>query len=1473
MALAEATVRVTLDVAHFERELREKVKQAANRAGRDFDKEMKAQLAASGRNASTAFREAARTGMVRAGRDAARDFDLTFQQGLSQTGGKVAQRLGQGLQVQVGRAGVDAGRRFATNLANTLGSAGGQVGSALLTAITARLSNGGTKLATGLTKGLQPAAVAAAGSAGRSAARSFNLSFGVGTAGVGRPVLAAFALIGSAMIEAIRPALSIVSTLPGLFFAVTSAALITAAATKGIGDAFKAVASGDLDKITESMAALSPAAQSFVREFSAFRPQIRALRREIQDAFFNQLSGQVTDLATAFTGRLRPSVVSVADAMGNVSRSFLEVLTSARGIEDLRAIFRGTSDFLNQLAPGLGKLTQGLLDFSAASAPGLNSIGRAFRDLLTDAGTFLTRAADSGQALAWVEGGIIGVRNLAAAIGDIIDAFGVLFAAVRPLTFALAQIADFITDLIGLFGQLPGPLQTAAIAALLFARSGLPETFARMNAQANPLITTMTQMGRSYGTAFAAVQQFNAGASILGRTLGTVRNGFGAAADAALRMASVTRGAVLGTASAVETALTRSTSFLQGAYIRAGIEATSAASTIGSAFSRTSLFLQGAFIRAGIEAADAGNTMQRALTRTATAADTAGQSLRGGLLAATERVVGAATAAGRALQTGLVNSVAAIPAASQAASRAMQTGLIRASIETENAFNRVSRVVDNARDTLRAGLVPTTFAIERGMIRAGIAAENFGDTLRYGLARAVAGAETAATGLATTVRTGLTTATIAAGGAARSFGQSMSTGVLRPLYDAGVAYRTASTSVRDFATAQTALTTPLGQTATLASRVRDGFTNLVAATQGSGAAIRSLASGPLTAAGEGLRNLGSIAAGTGAALTKGIGSAVGGLVNAFGGPWGLAIAGAGIALSLLASSQDKARQAAAQHAADVSKLTDTLDRQTGAVTAATLAQATQQFSQNAAGDSARRLGINLKLVSEAAIGGADAQRELDAALRASAKGALQQQGDLELLELQAKNLGIPLDTLIDALLGNASAMKTLEGATAGTDARFSTILETGRRLIPDQAALGQAVENTSNSLGDHASRMREAAAAMTPAQVAALKYADILGVLGDKTSDVDKKARALNEALNILAGGTVSAEVAQGRFTELLGSLDERLGDTVKGLGDLNAEMLVSGGRINTSTAAGAFLVNTYEQLTSSLSSTVASTLEAGRATGDLDGAYLKIAKQTQEARAQFIQTATAMGLPATQAEALADAYGLIPAQVLTTVTDQGSAQNTEFKIAAVYAQIKNLPLNTPVRVQGLTEDAQRQLRDVGLKVEAIPGSKDVKVTATTKEAVNSLQGLINRFSGTVINFVASIFDGNAIGNIVPNATGNVLRFAHGGKHLRKMSANRADIVGPNTWRVIGDRATHDEAYIPINSSARSRSLLVETARRMGFALLADGGVLGGSRRGGGGGLNVAAGAIVINAPFADPGLVARATVNELARQVGAVGR
>lgn len=74
---------------------------------------------------------------------------------------------------------------------------------------------------------------------------------------------------------------------------------------------------------------------------------------------------------------------------------------------------------------------------------------------------------------------------------------------------------------------------------------------------------------------------------------------------------------------------------------------------------------------------------------------------------------------------------------------------------------------------------------------------------------------------------------------------------------------------------------------------------------------------------------------------------------------------------------------------------------------------------------------------------------------------------------------------------------------------------------------------------------------------------------------------------------------------------------------------------------------------------------------------------------------------------------------------------------------------------------------------------------------------------------------------LVHQAVGGVVRpFAAGGIAGLTPMRPVAQVVPPNTWRLVGDRMSGDEAYIPLNGSGRSRAILREAANRMGFTVI-----------------------------------------------------
>jgi hypothetical protein len=126
--------------------------------------------------------------------------------------------------------------------------------------------------------------------------------------------------------------------------------------------------------------------------------------------------------------------------------------------------------------------------------------------------------------------------------------------------------------------------------------------------------------------------------------------------------------------------------------------------------------------------------------------------------------------------------------------------------------------------------------------------------------------------------------------------------------------------------------------------------------------------------------------------------------------------------------------------------------------------------------------------------------------------------------------------------------------------------------------------------------------------------------------------------------------------------------------------------------------------------------------------------------------------------------------------------------------------------------------------INGVPGSHDTNINAVdhASPVIQYVAGLLNTIHDvtSTITTIYRTITGGAEGYVLsPMADGAVLPMARG-DNLSRMSGSSAQIVPPNTWRVIGDRMSGDEAFIPITNSARSQAILGETANRMGFALM-----------------------------------------------------
>lgn len=236
------------------------------------------------------------------------------------------------------------------------------------------------------------------------------------------------------------------------------------------------------------------------------------------------------------------------------------------------------------------------------------------------------------------------------------------------------------------------------------------------------------------------------------------------------------------------------------------------------------------------------------------------------------------------------------------------------------------------------------------------------------------------------------------------------------------------------------------------------------------------------------------------------------------------------------------------------------------------------------------------------------------------------------------------------------------------------------------------------------------------------------------------------------------------------------------------------------------------------------------------DAASLISAAQQADQQVQSIPvehkvmiTGDASGATSAASQATSSLGSVVDKSVTISATDNvtAAANAATAALNAIADKNVNITANNSAALNAI-QAVQSGLQSLQDKVITISVNDQASsVIANIANQINSLQN--RTITITTVYQTVGAPPGGAMGMIYQpmakggitysRSFGNLLPMAGGGMaspRLRPMSAGMATIVQPNTWRIIGDRASGAEAFIPINRSPRSRALLHETARRMG---------------------------------------------------------
>lgn len=447
-----------------------------------------------------------------------------------------------------------------------------------------------------------------------------------------------------------------------------------------------------------------------------------------------------------------------------------------------------------------------------------------------------------------------------------------------------------------------------------------------------------------------------------------------------------------------------------------------------------------------------------------------------------------------------------------------------------------------------------------------------------------------------------------------------------------------------------------------------------------------------------------IAAGTAAAAATGLRAVGTGLIGALGGPFGLAITGTIVALGLFAAANAKSKADVAAHQAQISSLTDALKQSQGAFNQAAIEQLASTDAFKTASEGAKQFGISLAELTNAATSG-----------------------------------GAPLEGLRAKLqaIVEANSQFIVEGEFTST--RLNEQGQAAQKALTDLDALVGVVNASKQSYADFAAAVDKADGSMVNGAESGATLKTALDTLGDAASSADEKTRALTDALDALSGGQVSAEKANARLNESMAGIGESFAAAGREARAAGTGILSASGAINTTTEAGRELLTETTDLSRNMSDTAQAAFTAAGGFGNLAPATTAARDAAQRAKDAFIEAATAAGLNAQQAEALAVRYGLVPDSVVTLITANGLTQ-VEQELLQLKTRMDQVPTAKTITVQTLSSEARQQLEALGIQTRALPDGQ-IEVILTDDKARARFNDFMTNLTGTVATIQ---LDGNA---------------------------------------------------------------------------------------------------------------------------------
>lgn len=247
-------------------------------------------------------------------------------------------------------------------------------------------------------------------------------------AGLGAVVAHALPVIAQFVQVAITAA-GAFAALPGVIGTLIAVVGTLKLAFSGVGDAIKAVVSGDVDKLDEALKNLAPNAAAFVKQIGKMQSAFKGLRLNVQQTFFKGFDKTLISLIRNTLPTLNTGLVGIARVLNQVLIVAFKQLDTVATRSQLSKFFAAAALTVKNLGVAFGPVINALLDVVSVGAQVISTLSGGVGTAVAEFAKHISDLAKTGELTKIITDGLGALKQFLKLGKDVIGIITGIFKA------------------------------------------------------------------------------------------------------------------------------------------------------------------------------------------------------------------------------------------------------------------------------------------------------------------------------------------------------------------------------------------------------------------------------------------------------------------------------------------------------------------------------------------------------------------------------------------------------------------------------------------------------------------------------------------------------------------------------------------------------------------------------------------------------------------------------------------------------------------------------------------------------------------------------------------------------------------------------------------------------------------------------------------------------------------------------------